>query len=204
MTDLDTYKTIEAPANGSYKEKGSKFLSFAFPVSDEKEIKTILNRLKKEHHSARHHCLAWRLGAESPVFRINDDGEPSGTAGKPIFGQIQQHDLTNILIVVVRYFGGVLLGTSRLTAAYKLSAADVMLNAVIIERIILVPLEIKFSYEAMNDLMSLLKEYELEIKTSHFDILCKATVQVRKSFVITLIEQLNKIENLKAEIILNN
>ncbi len=204
MTDLDTYKTIEAPANGSYKEKGSKFLSFAFPVSDEKEIKTILNRLKKEHHSARHHCLAWRLGAESPVFRINDDGEPSGTAGKPIFGQIQQHDLTNILIVVVRYFGGVLLGTSRLTTAYKLSAADVMQNAVIVERIILVPLEIKFSYEAMNDLMSLLKEYELEIRTSHFDILCQATVQVRKSFVITLIEQLNKIENLKAEIILNN
>jgi len=204
MTDLDTYKTIEAPAIGSYKEKGSKFLSFAFPVSTESQIKPIVNRLKKEHHSARHHCFAWRLGAESQVYRINDDGEPSGTAGKPIFGQIQQHDLTDLLIVVVRYFGGVLLGTSRLTAAYKLSAADVMQNAVIVEKIILVPIELKFSYEAMNELMSLLKEFELEIRTSQFDILCQATILVRKRLVNSVLERLNKIDHLEAEIILNN
>ncbi len=204
MTDLDTYKTIEAPAIGSYKEKGSKFLSYAFPVSNESQIKTILNRLKKEHHSARHYCMAWRLGTESQIYRVNDDGEPSGTAGKPIFSQIQQHDLTDLLIVVVRYFGGVLLGTSRLTTAYKLSAADVMLNAVIVERIILVPIELKFSYESMNDLMSLLKEFELEISKSVFDINCQATILVRKKLVKSVLERLTKLDHVEAEIIINN
>src|SRR5665648_601830 len=126
MEYTDTYKTIGAPCEGLYKEKGSKFIAYAFPVSDEQQIKEITARLKKEHHSARHHCFAWRLGSDHQLFRLNDDGEPSGTAGRPIFGQIQQHELTDILVVVVRYFGGILLGTSGLTNAYKHAALDVL------------------------------------------------------------------------------
>src|SRR5690242_2845727 len=110
MMDSDTYKTLKVPSTGLYKEKGSKFLAFAFPVSDEQEIREILLKLRKEHHSARHHCFAWRIGAENEEYRINDDGEPSGTAGRPIFNQIKANELTDILIVVVRYFGGILLG----------------------------------------------------------------------------------------------
>ncbi|HEY3388890.1 MAG TPA: YigZ family protein, partial [Prolixibacteraceae bacterium] len=158
MENTDTYKTIEVPSEGLYKEKGSKFIAFAFPVSNEQQIKEITARLKKEHHSARHHCFAWRLGADHQLFRVNDDGEPSGTAGRPIFGQIQQLELTDILVVVVRYFGGILLGTSGLTNAYKQAAADVLTNAVVMEKIVETVIEVNFDYQAMNDFMTLLKE----------------------------------------------
>ena len=119
MKDPDTFKTVAKSTSGLFKDKGSKFLSFVFPISTEQEIKDILIKIKKMHHGARHYCFAWHLGPEIYNFRVNDDGEPSGTAGRPIFGQIQSRELTNILIVVVRYFGGTLLGTSRLINAYK-------------------------------------------------------------------------------------
>ncbi|MDP2112754.1 MAG: YigZ family protein, partial [Bacteroidota bacterium] len=128
----DTYKTIEKPSEGLFKDKGSKFISFAFPVNSEDEIKDIVQSIKKEHHSARHHCYAWRLGADHLHFRANDDGEPSSTAGKPILGQIQSFDLTNILIVVVRYFGGTLLGVSGLINAYRSAALDAINQAEIV------------------------------------------------------------------------
>src|SRR5665647_871561 len=149
MEYTDTYKTIGAPCEGLYKEKGSKFIAYAFPVSDEQQIKEITARLKKEHHSARHHCYAWRLGSDLELFRVNDDGEPSGTAGRPIFGQIKQHELTDILVVVVRYFGGILLGTSGLTNAYKQAAANVLTNAHIVEKVIETTIEVNFDYLAM-------------------------------------------------------
>ena len=204
MEYTDTYKTIEAPGEGSYKEKGSKFIAYAYPVSNEQQIKEIIASLKKEHHSARHHCFAWRLGSDLQLFRLNDDGEPSGTAGKPIFSQIQHYGLTNILIVVVRYFGGILLGTSGLTNAYKQSAVDVLANSTIIEKIVESIIEIKFDYLAMNDLMTVLKEHQIGIKESHYGLDCNVKISVRRQMTNIVLEKLGKISKLNAKIILDN
>jgi len=204
MEYTDIFHTIGAPAEGLYKEKGSKFIAYAFPVSDEQQIKEIIARLKKEHHSARHHCFAWRLGPDLELFRVNDDGEPSGTAGRPIFGQIKQHELTDILVVVVRYFGGILLGTSGLTNAYKQAAANVLANALIIEKVVETTIEVNFDYQAMNDFMMVLKEFQLEMKESHFDLTCKARILVRKQLTDIVMEKLQKIDKLKASIIVDN
>ena len=131
--DSDTYKTIKSPAEGIYKEKGSRFVSIAIPVSDQEEIKPIIDKIKK-HHEARHHCFAYMIGHERKIWRINDDGEPSGTAGRPILGQINSFELTNILIVISRYFGGTLLGVSGLINAYRSAAASAILNAELLEK----------------------------------------------------------------------
>jgi uncharacterized YigZ family protein len=174
MEYSDTIKSIAVPAEGLYKEKGSKFLAFAFPVSDEIQIRGIIAALKKEHHSARHHCYAWRIGYDQKLFRSSDDGEPSGTAGRPIFGQILQRGLTDILIVVVRYFGGLLLGTSGLTNAYKKAASNVLANADFIEKVFTTEVEVNFHYQAMNNFMMILKEFSIEVKESNFDLGCRA------------------------------
>ena len=204
MEFTDTYKTINTPTEGLYKEKGSKFIAYAFPVSTEYQIKEITAKLKKEHHSARHHCFAWRLGANHQLFRLNDDGEPSGTGGRPIFSQIQQHDLTDILIIVVRYFGGILLGTSGLTNAYKQAASEALKNGIIIEKIVEIPIVIYFDYLAMNDLMMVLKEFQLEMKESRFDLNCTARILVRKQLITIVMEKLGKIDKLSASIIVDN
>ena len=204
MEYTDTYKTIGASSEGLYKEKGSKFIAFAFPVSNEQQIKEITSRIKKEHHSARHHCFAWRLGSDHLLFRANDDGEPSGTAGRPILGQIQQHDLTDILVVVVRYFGGILLGTSGLINAYKQATSDVLTNSAIVEKIVETAIEVNFDYLAMNDFMAILKEFQLEMKESNFDLACKVTILVRKQLTAIVMEKLGKIDNLHALIIVDN
>ena len=130
----DIYKTLNSPSEGLYKEKGSKFLAFAFPVYDETEIRNLIAEIKKQYYDARHHCYAWQLGLDKSNFRANDDGEPSGTAGKPIYGQILSHQLTNVLIIVVRYFGGIKLGTGGLVAAYKTAAADAIAHSEIIDK----------------------------------------------------------------------
>ena len=204
MEYTDTYKTIGASSEGLYKEKGSKFIAYAFPVSNEQQIKEITAQLKKEHHSARHHCFAWRLGSNHQLFRVNDDGEPSGTAGRPIFGQIQQHELTDILVVVVRYFGGILLGTSGLMNAYKQAASDVLSNSVIVEKIVETAIEVNFDYLAMNDFMTVLKEFQLGMKESHFDLACQAKILVRNQLTAIVMEKLGKIDKLKASIIVDN
>ena len=173
-------------------------------MSDEQQIKEITARLKKEHHSARHHCFAWRLGSDLQLFRVNDDGEPSGTAGRPIFGQIQQHELTDILVVVVRYFGGILLGTSGLTNAYKHAALDVLTKAGSVEKIVENTIEVKFDYLAMNDFMTLLKEFQLEMQESHFDLACWAKILVRKQLTEIVMEKLGKIDQLNASLIVDN
>jgi len=157
----DTYRTISKPSEGIFKDKGSKFISFAFPVISEDEIREIIHSIKKEHHSARHHCYAWRLGHEKLLFRANDDGEPSSTAGKPILGQIQSHDLTNILIVVVRYFGGILLGTNGLINAYRNAATDAVNQAEIVERVVEKELLIEYGYKGMNEVMKVFKDEKL-------------------------------------------
>jgi len=198
-----TYKTVGNPCEGIFKDKGSRFIAYVHPVSNEQQIKEIVSKIKKEHHSARHHCYAWRLGPELEDFRLNDDGEPSGTAGRPIFGQIQSRELTNILVVVVRYFGGILLGTSGLANAYKQAASDALNQAVIVEKVVEDLIEVKFEYVAMNEFMHVVKEMQLEQVRSDFNLQCSATIAVRKSLSGTLMEKLKHIEKLQASIIGN-
>lgn len=193
----DTYKTISSPSEGIFKDKGSKFMAFAYPVSSEDEIKGIIQILKKEHFSARHHCYAWRLGHEKLLFRANDDGEPSSTAGKPILGQIQSFDLTNILVVVVRYFGGTLLGVSGLINAYKNAAHDAILQAEIVEKLVEKQLCIEFDYGVMNEVMKIFKDEKLPQIEPLFDLKCQIKTQVRLSELIRVEEAFKNIEGVR-------
>lgn len=193
----DTYKTISKPSEGLFKDKGSKFMSFAFPVESEEEIRNIIQQLRKEHHSARHHCYAWRLGYDKSVFRANDDGEPSSTAGKPILGQIQSFDLTNILIVVVRYFGGTLLGVSGLINAYRGAAADALLQAEMIEKLVEKQLLVEFDYLVLNEVMKIFKEEKLTQNEAQFDLKCQIKTQIRLKDLNRIEEGLKKVEGLK-------
>jgi uncharacterized YigZ family protein len=176
----DTYRTINSQSTGLYKEKGSKFIAIAVPVKDENEVRAALERLRKEYYDARHHCYAYVLGFDKSAWRANDDGEPSGTAGRPIHGQIQSHDLTNILIVVVRYFGGIKLGVSGLINAYKTAAADALSLAEIQERTVNEIYELRFNYEAMNDIMKIVKDDGLLLLNTQFDMECNLTYKIRK------------------------
>ncbi len=165
----DTFRTIQSMSEGIYKEKGSKFLAFAYPVDSLDEVKQILEQKRKEFYDARHVCYAYMLGAERTDFRANDDGEPSSTAGKPILGQINAAELTNVLVIVVRYFGGILLGTGGLTVAYKAAAADAISNAETVCKTITKKLRISFAYEQTNLAMRLIKELQLDITERQFD-----------------------------------
>jgi len=176
MTDL--FKTIQSPSQGSYKEKNSKFLAFCYPVSSQEEIRAWLDHLKKHYHDARHHCYAWRLGADMELFRMNDDGEPSGSAGTPILGQIQSRHLSNILVVVVRYFGGTLLGVGGLIRAYRSAASDALDQAVIIEKKVCKKIKLEFAYERMNLVMKLIKDLELSYEDPQFDLSCTLTLNL--------------------------
>lgn len=191
----DVYKTIKEPAEGLYKEKGSRFIALAYPVENEDEIKTIVACLKEQYYDARHHCFAWRLGVAKTCFRVNDDGEPSSTAGKPILGQIQSQDLTNILIVVVRYFGGTKLGVSGLINAYREAATDVLRNAVVIEKTVDERLRIRFSYLVMNDIMKIVKEEVPEILERHFELECEMLLSIRQKDMPVLRSRLAQIES---------
>ncbi|MCC8173276.1 MAG: YigZ family protein [Odoribacter sp.] len=192
----DTYKTVESSAEGIYKEKGSKFLSFIFPVSSEEQIKHILTDIKEKYFDARHHCYAYRLGADKKKFRANDDGEPSSTAGKPILGQIQSYDLTNILIIVVRYFGGTKLGVSGLIQAYRAAAIDAINNAKIIKKAEEEIFNIHFSYAVMNDVMRIIKEEEPEVLNREFQIKCNIRLAIRLSQAKKLKNRLLTVESL--------
>lgn len=176
-----TYKTIAANAEGQYKEKGSRFLAFGFPVKTDIEIKNILEHLRKEHHSARHICYAYRLGYKNHVFRMNDDGEPSGTAGKPIYNQIIAHDLTYILIAVIRYFGGQLLGTAGLMNAYREATIQMLSAARVIEKTAEISFNLTFPYDNYNQVIKLLKEESAFISDQKYDEICSITVTVNKS-----------------------
>lgn len=195
----DVYKTIDGPAQGLYKEKGSKFLAFAWPVQSEEEIKKHLTDLKTEYYDARHHCYAWQIGMDGTNHRFNDDGEPSGTAGKPIYGQIRSFELAHILIVVVRYFGGTKLGTSGLIHAYKTAAADAIGQATIVEKTVDSQIDIKFPYEAMNDVMRVIKDEAPDIICQQFDLTCAMTLSIRQSKLETLWSRLQKVDHLKMD-----
>src|SRR5450759_1769673 len=171
--ESDSYITIKSSSEGIYKEKGSRFMAFAFPVSNQEEIKPIIDKIRKEHHEARHHCYAYMIGPERMTWRVNDDGEPSGTAGRPILGQINSFGLTNILIVVSRYFGGTLLGVSGLINAYRSASADAIKNGEIIECTMQEFYEITYQYISMNAVMTILKEEDIAQSDQSFDLECR-------------------------------
>jgi len=176
----DSYKTIARPAEGSYSEKRSKFLAYAFPVQTEQDVKTRLAEIQKKHWDARHHCYAYILGPHKDAYRLNDNGEPSGTAGRPIYGQLLSKDLTNTLVIVVRYFGGIKLGVSGLQNAYKVAAREALDSAVIEERTIQERYRVVFEYSKMNDIMQILKDPEIQVLDRQSDMRCTYTISVRQ------------------------
>jgi uncharacterized YigZ family protein len=193
----DTYLTIKATAEGVFRDRGSKFLAYAYPITSDVEIKDIIARLKAEHPKANHHCWAMRLGTDRSVFRINDDGEPSGTAGRPILNVLLSRDVTNILVVVVRYFGGTLLGVPGLINAYKQAAIDGLNNAVIIEKSLQDVYTLQFAHGQINDVMRLVKDNNLAVLNQQFDNLCSIQICIRKTKVNEVLGKVEKIESLK-------
>jgi uncharacterized YigZ family protein len=177
----DTYKTLALETEGIYKQKGSKFIAYAAPIQLESDFTAFLERIKKAHPKARHHCFAWRLGMDKNVYRANDDGEPSGTAGRPILNQIDSFQLTNVGIVVVRYFGGTLLGTSGLIQAYKESSADALKQGEIVEKIIEDIIEVRFGYDKMSDVMNAVKKLDITVLSQVFEESGLLTLSIRQS-----------------------
>jgi len=189
----DTYLTIQDKSEGIYTEKRSKFLAFAHPVETIDEIKDLLTDYKKKYYDARHVCYAYMLGPERTDFRANDDGEPSSTAGKPILGQINSRELTNILVVVIRYFGGVKLGTSGLIVAYREAAAEALSAATVIEKTIEETVTFTFPYVMMNSVMRVVKELNPRIVEQKYDEMCIITLAIKRSMAPMLEERLNKL-----------
>lgn len=190
----DRYKSIKAPSEGVFKDKGSRFMAFAYPIETEEEAKGILASLKKEYHDARHHCFAWRTGHTKDRFRSSDDGEPSGTAGRQILGQIDSAGLSDILIVVVRYFGGIKLGVPGLIAAYRASTADAISKAELTEKTSCRKYCVRFGYFQMNAIMKIVKDMSLEVISQDFGTECMMEVKVRLSAVPDFEEATSKIE----------
>ena len=186
----DTYRSIAAPSKGIYKELGSKFLAFAYPVETEEAARKILEEVRKEYFDARHHCYAWRLGRTGEPYRMNDDGEPSSTAGRPIHGQLLSNELSDILVVVVRYFGGTKLGVPGLIRAYKSATQDAIANAEIIEKVAGETLTVTFDYLQMKDVMKVLKDMDITPLNQQFDLRCTLTARVRLSRIEEFRKQL--------------
>ncbi len=197
MEEKDTYKTIEAPAMGEYSEKRSKFLAFAHPVQTTEEVKAWVGHYQKKYYDARHCCYAYMLGAARKEFRANDNGEPSGTAGKPILGQINSNELTDILIVVIRYFGGIKLGTSGLIQAYKAAAAAALSEACVVERTVDEDVTFYFEYPFMNAVMRVVKDENPAIVRQGYENDCSMTLRIRKGLMDRLKHKLEKIETLR-------
>ena len=197
----DIYYTIKGPAEGLYKEKGSRFMAFAFAVRSVEEVKEHLERLRKDYYDARHRCYAYILGPRKDAYRMNDDGEPSGTGGRPIYGQLLSADLTDTLVVVVRYFGGVLLGASGLANAYKTAARDAIAHAEIVERTIDVRYRLRFEYAAMNDVMRIVKDFGLVPTHQDFNLDCQLEVSVRQSMSNRLYDAVAQLRTVRIELI---
>lgn len=193
----DTYKTIEKEGEGIFRDKGSRFIAYLYPIKSEEDIKNIIAELKALHPKARHHCWAMRIGPDRSVFRINDDGEPSGTAGRPILNTLLSSDLTNVLAVVVRYFGGTLLGVPGLINAYKSATQDAINQANIIEKTIDLIFKLEFGHSVMNEVMKIIKDEGLRIFNQQFDLNCSLDIEIRQSQVNKVLGRLEKVEGLK-------
>lgn len=197
----DTYKTLKSSSEGIYKEKGSRFVALATPVTCEEEIRKVLEKVRKDRHDARHHCYAYMLGHDRKNWRVNDDGEPSGTAGKPILGQINSKELTNIIITVSRYFGGRLLGVSGLLNAYRSAAASALQNVVIEEMTLREYYKIVFPYNSLNDAMRVLKEEETGQTDQFFGLECSIVINFRVSAKEKILARLSRIEGITIDFI---
>ena len=195
----DSYKSIAGEARGLFKDNGSRFIAHAYPVETEEQVKEIVAARKKEYYDARHHVYAYRLGYKGDKFRANDDGEPSGSSGRPVLGQIDSLGLSDILVVVVRYFGGIKLGIPGLIRAYKTSTADALANAEIIEKIASRMFRVRFGYMSMNGVMKVMKDMGLEQKNQQFDMECSIDVSVRLSQVDTFTERILDVEGCNIE-----
>jgi len=195
MAAKDTYKSIAAPAEGLFKDNGSRFIARAYPVESEAEIKEIVASLKKEYHDARHHCYAWRLGLDGAAWRANDDGEPSGSAGRPILGQIDSAGLSDILVVVIRYFGGIKLGIPGLIRAYKTSTADALASARVIEKVAGKWYTLHFPYDSLPAVMRLVKDLDLPQRGQSFLSECTMEIRVRATLDADFLERIEKIGN---------
>lgn len=195
----DVYRTVDVPAEGAYYEKRSKFLAFLEPVHSLEEVKERVEFYQKKYYDARHCCYAYMLGPERKEFRANDNGEPSGTAGKPILGQINSNELTDVLIVVIRYFGGIKLGTSGLIVAYKMAAADAIEHAEIVEKTVDEEVTFYFEYPFMNSVMRIVKEENPAIVSQGYDNDCSMTLRIRKNMMPRLKARLEKVDTLRFE-----
>ncbi|MDO1446794.1 YigZ family protein [Rhodocytophaga aerolata] len=183
MPEPDTFLTIAFPVEGLYKEKGSKFIALAYPVASEEEVKELIAQARKQYYDARHHCYAYMIGEQGQHYRANDDGEPSHSAGDPILGQIRSRNLTQVLVIVVRYFGGTKLGVGGLIHAYKTATADALDKAAILQKIIPAQVIVHFGYDWMNAVMKLVKDYEMDVISQDFTDTCHIRLSVRKSLV---------------------
>ena len=195
----DSYKSNAAPSDGLFKDNGSRFIARAYPVESEEEVKEIVASLKKEYYDARHHVYAYRLGYKGDKFRANDDGEPSGSSGRPVLGQIDSCGLSDILVVVIRYFGGIKLGIPGLIRAYRTSTADALANAEIIEKIASRRYRVHFGYMSMNGVMKVMKDLNLEQKNQKFDMECSLETNVRLSLEGTFLERMEDVEGCHVE-----
>ena len=194
MQSFDQYKSIAAPSEGLFKDNGSRFLALAYPVETEEDVKGIVAGLRKQYHDARHHCYAYRLGYKADVFRASDDGEPSGSAGRPILGQIDSLGLSDVLVVVVRWFGGIKLGIPGLIRAYKSSTADALSSASVVEKVAAKHFRIGFDYLAMNDVMKVVKDMDLQPSAQDYGEQCSLQVRVRLSLVDSFLERIQTID----------
>jgi len=200
----DSYKTISGIAEGIFRDKGSKFIAYAYPIRSEEEVKPIVTTLKNEHKKARHFCYAYRLTPDRSVFRINDDGEPSGTAGRPILNCLLSEDLTNILVVVVRYFGGTLLGVPGLINAYKSACVEAIKVSDVIMKTVNDIYEVHFEYLQMNDVMKLVKDEQLDILSQDFDTDCVLKLELRKAQLNQVLAKFDKIDGVKLKYLHTN
>ncbi|WP_138480415.1 IMPACT family protein [Dyadobacter bucti] len=197
----DSFQTIAVPSEGFFKDKGSKFLAYAFPVQNDQEAKTHLEELRELHPKAVHHCYAYRLGTDRMSYRMSDDGEPSGTAGRPILNILYSKDVTNILVVVVRYFGGTLLGVPGLINAYKTATESALDEAEVITRHLSHFYELRFSYIQMNDVMRIAKEMELPVSEQQFEMECRMIVEVRTTLTERFMMRCEKVEGLSIQLL---
>lgn len=201
MTASDTYKTITSASEGLFKDNGSRFIALAYPVETEEDVKRLVDAAKKEYHDARHHCYAYRLGLGGTKWRANDDGEPSGSAGRQILGQIDSASLSDILVIVVRYFGGIKLGIPGLIRAYKTSTADALSHAEIQDKIAGNWYRVSFAYDLMPALMKIFKDLDLPQRSQDFGMECSIEVRVRLNIQQDFFEKVGKILNLDNQIV---
>lgn len=196
MKEPDYYFTVESTANAEFKDRGSKFFAYSFPLKNTIDFKRILRDVKKEHPKASHHCFAYRVGTDGNNFRVSDDGEPSGTAGKPIIGQIDSKDLTNILIVVVRYFGGTLLGVPGLINAYKTAASLVLQCTPMVQKAVEINYELQFNYTEMNDVMLIIKQFNCSILKNEMQLFCRIETGIPRNKINEVLSALKEVKNL--------